>query len=158
MSETSTDFLKAMETMLAAALFIGVARGISVAMQGGLILDTILHAVVAPLEAVPAIFAAFLMVPIQTLLHFAVPSVSGQAVLTMPVMAPLADLLGLSRDAVVIAYQTGAGLSDMLIPTNGALLAMLLAAQVPFSQWLRFAVPGSLLVAMVGLIGIVLAG
>lgn len=158
LSETATDFLKAMETMLAAALFIGVARGISVAMQDGLILDTILHAVVAPLEAVPAFAAAFLMVPIQTVLHFAVPSVSGQAVLTMPVMAPLADLLGLSRDAVVIAFQTGAGLSDMLIPTNGALLAMLLAAQVPFSRWLRFAVPGSLLVALVGLIGIVLAG
>lgn len=158
LSETAADFLKAMETMLAAALFIGVARGISVAMQDGLILDTILHAVVAPLQAVPAFLAAFLMVPIQTVLHFAVPSVSGQAVLTMPVMAPLADLLGLSRDAVVIAYQTGAGLSDMLIPTNGALLAMLLAAQVPFSRWLRFAVPGSLLVALVGLIGIVLAG
>lgn len=158
LSETATDFLSAMETMLAAALFVGVARGISVAMHDGLILDTILHGLVSPLSAVPSVVAAFLMVPIHTVLHFAVPSVSGQAALTMPVMAPLADLLGLSRDAAVIAFQTGAGLSDMLIPTNGALLAMLLAARVPYATWLRFAVPGSLLVALVGLVGIVLAG
>ena len=158
LSETAADFLSAMETMLAAALFVGVARGISVAMHDGLILDTVLHGLVSPLSVVPPVVAAFLMVPIHTVLHFAVPSVSGQAALTMPVMAPLADLLGLSRDAAVIAYQTGAGLSDMLIPTNGALLAMLLAARVPYATWLRFAVPGSLLVALIGLIGIVLAG
>ena len=89
--------------------------------------------------------------------HVAVPSVSGQAVLTMPIMAPLADVLGFSRDAAVIAYQTGAGLMDMITPTNGALLAMLLGANVPFSRWLTFAVPGALLVSIVGLVGIVLA-
>jgi uncharacterized ion transporter superfamily protein YfcC len=82
-------------------------------------------------------------------------SVSGQAVLTMPIMAPLSDLLGISRDAAVIGYQTGAGLADMIVPTNGALLAMLLAAGVGYGRWLRFAVPGALLVAVVGAIGVV---
>ena len=77
--------------------------------------------------------------------------------LMMPIMAPLADLLGLSRDAAVIAYQTGAGLADMITPTNGALLAILFAAGVPFGRWLRFAVPGALLVSIVGFIGILLA-
>ena len=76
----------------------------------------------------------------------------------MPVVAPLADLLGFSRDASVIAFQTGAGLCDMLTPTNGALLAMILSAKITYGRWLRFALPGALLVAIVGLIGIVLAG
>ena len=71
-----------------------------------------------------------MMVPVHALLHIPVPSVSGQAVLTMPIMAPLSDLLGVSRDAAVIAYQTGAGLMDAITPTNGALLAMLLATRV----------------------------
>ena len=75
----------------------------------------------------------------------------------MPVMAPLCDLLAISRDAGVIAYQTGAGLMDMITPSNGALLAMLLAADVAYGCWIRFAVPGALLVSIVGLVGIALA-
>ena len=158
LSETSADLLKGMETMLSAALFVGVARGISVALADGQVLDTIVHGLAAPLASVPAALVGALMIPIHALIHVAVPSVSGQAVLTMPIMAPLGDLLGISRDAVVIAYQAGAGLMDMLTPTNGALLAMLLAAGVPYGRWLAFAVPGAVLVALVGLAGILLAG
>ncbi len=76
----------------------------------------------------------------------------------MPIMAPLADLVGVSRDAAVIAFQTGAGLMDMIVPTNGAILAILLGAQVSFSRWMRFAIPGALLVSMVGFVGIWLTG
>jgi uncharacterized ion transporter superfamily protein YfcC len=97
------------------------------------------------------------MVPVHVLLHVPVPSVNGQAVLTMPIMAPLSDLLGLSRDAAVIAHQTGAGLTDMITPTNGALLAMLLGAKVTWGRWLKFAIPGALLVALVGFAGIAAA-
>jgi uncharacterized ion transporter superfamily protein YfcC len=68
----------------------------------------------------------------------------------MPIMAPVADVLGLNRQVAVLAYQTGAGLMDMLTPTNGALLAMLLAADVPYGRWLRFALPGALIVSVVG--------
>lgn len=157
LSDTAAAFLKGMEGMLAAALFIGVARGISVALSDGQVLDTILYALASPLAHVPGYIAAVLMVPMHALLHVPVPSVSGQAVLTMPIMGPLADLLGFSRDAAVIAYQTGAGLMDMITPTNGALLAMLLAADVPYGRWIRFAVPGALLVSIVGLAGIALA-
>jgi uncharacterized ion transporter superfamily protein YfcC len=158
LSETAIDFLKAMEGMLSAALFVGVARGISVALSDGQVLDTIVHGLAAPLATVPGALAGALMIPMHALLHIPVPSVSGQAVLTMPIMAPLSDLLGLSRDAAVIAYQTGAGLMDMITPTNGALLAMLLAAGVSYGRWLRFAIPGALLVSLVGLAGILLAG
>jgi uncharacterized ion transporter superfamily protein YfcC len=158
LSDTAVAFLKAMEGMLAAGLFIGVARGISVALSDGQVLDTILHGLATPLASVPGVVGPLLMVPMQALLHVPVPSNSGQAVLTMPIMAPLCDLLGRSRDAAVIAYQTGAGLTDMITPSNGALLAMLLGAKVGYGRWLRFAVPGAILVSLVGLIGIFLAG
>ena len=157
LSRTATDFLKGMETVLAAALFVGVARAISVVLTDGQVIDTIISGLAAPLAQVPGIAAAMLMVPVHAIIHVPVSSVSGQAVLTMPIMAPLADLLGVSRDAAVIAYQTGAGLMELLTPTNGALLAVLLGARVDFGRWLRFAIPGVLLVSLVGFAGIVLA-
>ena len=157
LSDTAVGFLKGMEGVLAAALFVGVARAISVVLSDGHVLDTILHALATPLAQLPGLAAAMLMVPTHALLHVPVPSVSGQAVLTMPVMAPLCDLLQISRDAGVIAYQTGAGLMELITPTNGAMLAVLLAANVPYGRWIRFAVPGALLVSIVGLVGIALA-
>jgi uncharacterized ion transporter superfamily protein YfcC len=75
----------------------------------------------------------------------------------MPIMVPTADLLAIPRLAAVIAYQTGAVLMDVIAPTNGALLAMLLTAGVPYVRWLRFAVPGTLLVSVVGFAGLALA-
>jgi len=105
----------------------------------------------------PAAASALLMIPFQALIHIAVPSVSGQAVLTMPLFVPLADVLGLSRQVPVLAYQTGAGLMELGTPTNGALMAILLAAGVSFRQWLRFAVGGVILLTLIGLIGIALA-
>jgi uncharacterized ion transporter superfamily protein YfcC len=158
LSETAAAFLTGMERMLAAGLFVGVARAISVVLTDGRVIDTIVYALATPLAHAPRVAAAALMVPAQALLHIPVVSVSGQAVLTMPIMAPLSDLLGISRDAAVIAYQTGAGLMDMLTPTNGALLAMLLGAHVSFTRWLRFAIPGALLVALLGMAGAALAG
>ena len=156
-SETAVAFLDAMKSMLAASLFVGIARAISVVLADGHVMDTIIYGLATPLAHAPGIAAALLMVPAHALLHVAVPSVSGQAALTMPIMAPLADLLGISRDAAVIAYQTGAGLTDIVTPTSGALLAVLLGAQVSFGRWMRFVIPGVLLVALVGLAGLALA-
>jgi uncharacterized ion transporter superfamily protein YfcC len=158
LSDTAAAFLKAMEPMLAAGLYVGVARAISIALADGQVLDTILHGLAAPLVNLPGSLGAVLMIPVHVVLHIPVPSVSGQAVLTMPIMAPLCDLLGVSRDAAVIAYQTGAGLTDMVTPSNGALLAILAGAGVSYGRWLRFALPGALLVALVGIAGIILAG
>lgn len=157
LSGTAVAFLKGMETMLAASLFIGVARAISVVLTDGRVIDTIVNGLSVPLSHTSGPVAALLMIPVHALLHTVVPSVSGQAVLTMPIMAPLSDLIGISRDAAVIAYQTGAGMTDMIIPTSGSLLAMLLSSQVSFGRWVRFAIPGSLLVGIVGVVGIILA-
>jgi uncharacterized ion transporter superfamily protein YfcC len=158
LSSTAAAFLKGMEAMVGAALFVGVARAISLVFTDGRVIDTIVHGLATPLAYLPGLAAALMMIPVQAILHVPVPSVSGQAVLTMPIMAPLSDLLGISRDAAVIAYQTGAGLTDMITPTNGALLAMLLGARVSYGRWIRFALPGALLVAIVGVVGIALAG
>jgi len=154
---TFESFVGGMRDMLAAALLVGIARGISVALTDGMVIDTILHGLAAPLHGLPAAGAAVLMAPVQGIIHVAVPTVSGQAVLTMPIMAPLADLLGFSRDAAVLAYSVGAGLMDAVSPTNGAMLAMLLAARVDYTRWLRFAIPGLVLVAGIGLAGVVAA-
>ena len=158
LNSTAAALLRGMEAMVGAALFVGVARAISIVFTDGRVIDTIVYGLATPLADLPGLGAALLMIPVQALLHVPVPSVSGQAVLTMPIMAPLSDLLGISRDAAVIAYQTGAGLMDMLTPTNGALLAMLLSAKVGYGRWIRFALPGALLVAVVGVVGIALAG
>ncbi len=96
------------------------------------------------------------MVIVQALLHPLVPSVSGQAVLTLPVLVPLADLLHLSRQVVVLAYQYGAGLCELLIPTNGALMAILGAAKVRYEDWLRFCIPIYLGLLALGLLAVVL--
>jgi uncharacterized ion transporter superfamily protein YfcC len=97
------------------------------------------------------------MIPFHSIVHVAVPSVSGQAVLTMPILVPLSDLLGISRQVTVLAYQTGAGLTELLTPTNGGLMAVLLTAGVPFGRWIKFATVGVLLALVVGVAAIVVA-
>jgi uncharacterized ion transporter superfamily protein YfcC len=153
---TTVGFLRGMESMLAASLFVGVARAISVVLTEGRIIDTIVAGLVAPLDQIPSTAAALLMIPVQSLLHVVVTSNSGQAVLTMPIMGATADLLGFSRDAAVMAYQAGAPPMDVIIPTNGAFLAMLMKAGVPYGRWIRFAWPGVLITMLVGGVGVVL--
>ncbi len=154
---TVTTLLDGAATMLPAALLVGMARSISLVLADGQVIDTMLHAAAGPLSSVGPTVSAVLMVPAQALIHVPVPSVSGQAALTMPVFVPLSDIIGLSRQAVVLAYQTGAGLFELMTPTNGALLAVLLAAKVPLQRWLRFAVVGWLAVTAVGIAGILAA-
>jgi uncharacterized ion transporter superfamily protein YfcC len=156
-SKTVETYLEGMTSVLAAASMVGIARTISLVLDDGHVVDTILHALVTPLGQVPAFVSVLLMVPFQALLHVAVPSVSGQAVLTMPLFAPIADLLGFSREAVVFAYQTGAGLTEMVSPTNGALMAVLLASAVPLQRWLRFAAAGVAVLVAIGVVAAALA-
>jgi uncharacterized ion transporter superfamily protein YfcC len=150
LTRTVETYLDGMMSVLTAAIIVGVARSISLVLDDGRVVDTILHGLVTPLEHVPAFTAVLLMIPFHALLHVPVPSVSGQAVLTMPLFAPVADLLGFSREAVVITYQTGAGLGEIIWPTNGALMAVLLAAGVPLQRWLRFALVGVAVLVLIG--------
>lgn len=154
---SAEGYVRAMEPMLGAALFVGIARGISVVLTDGQVIDTIVHGLSRPLVGLPPMLAAACMVPVHMLLHVAVPSNSGHAALTMPIMAPLADLLRLPREVSVMAYLTGGPIMDILSPTSGPLLAMLLAARVSLARWLRFAIPGALLVVSIGVLGMALA-
>lgn len=152
---TVKTFLDGMRDMLPAATMVALARSISLVLADGQVIDTILHGLATPLAGVAGLTSALLMIPVQALIHLVVPSVSGQAALTMPLFAPLADLLGQSRQLAVLAYQTGAGLMELLSPTNGALMAILLAAGVPFGRWVRFAAGGVGLAALVGVAAMV---
>ncbi len=153
--DTAIAYVEGAQSLLPAALMIGVARSISLVLEDGRIVDTILQGLVAPLAHAPAAIGALLQIPVQALVHLAVPSVSGQAVLTMPLMAPLSDLLSVSREAAVLAYQTGAGVTELVWPTNGALMAILLAAGVPFRRWIHFVLGAVLLMTLVGITAII---
>ncbi len=139
--KTADGFVEGFQSMAYAAMLIGFARAIFVVASQGKIIDTIVSGLFAPISHLPVGIAAIGMMLVQLLIHFPVPSVSGQAVLTMPVLVPLSDLLGLSRQVTVLAYQYGGGLCDLLAPTNGGLMAILVAARVPYGKWLRFLAP-----------------
>ncbi|MCH8937104.1 MAG: YfcC family protein [Gemmatimonadetes bacterium] len=154
---TAEAFVKGFRSMAFAALLIGFARAIYVVLDQGVIIDTIVHGLFTPIANLPVALSAIGMMVVHTAVHIPVPSVSGHAVLTMPVLVPLSDLLGMSRQVTVLAYQYGAGLCDLLTPTNGALMAILATGGVRYEQWVKFAVPLYLLVAVVGMVGIVVA-
>jgi len=154
-SGTAEAFVAGFRSMAGAALLIGFARAIYVALDEGRILDTIVHGLFTPLAGLPVAVSAVGMALAQAVIHVPVPSVSGQAVLTIPILVPLADLLGLSRQVTVLSYQCGAGLTELITPTNGALMAILAAAGVPFDRWLRFALPLWGLLFGLGLAGVV---
>jgi uncharacterized ion transporter superfamily protein YfcC len=135
---TAEAFQRGFAGMAFAALLIGFARAILVVLEQGQIIDTIVAGLFTPLAKFPVTVAALAMLAAQSLIHFPVPSTSGQAMITLPILVPLSDLLGLSRQVTVLAYQYGAGLLNLLVPTNGALLAMIALAGVPFERWLRF--------------------
>lgn len=144
-------FVEGLKEMVVAALVVGFARAIVVVMNDAQILDTLIHAASSLLEGVGPHLAALGMLLFQTVLNFFIPSGSGQAAVTMPLMAPLADLQGLTRQTAVLAFQCGDGFSNMIIPTSGSLMAMLLMARVPYERWLRFVMPlmGQLLLVSV---------
>jgi len=142
------------KSVIGAAMLVGVARSISLVLEDGRVIDTILQSLASPLAGMPKVAAALLMVPVQSLIHIPVSSVSGQAVLTLPIMGPLADLLQFSRQASVMAFQTGAGLTELWTPTNGPLMAILLAAGVRWDRWVRFLLIPVAVLAAVGMAGI----
>jgi uncharacterized ion transporter superfamily protein YfcC len=151
---TADAFVEGFRSMAFAALLIGFARGIYVVLDEGRIVDTIVQGLFAPIAGLPTTLAALGMMAVHTLVHFPVPSTSGQAVLTLPLLVPLSDLIGLSRQVTVLAYQYGAGLCEIITPTNGALMAMLAAAGVRYEDWLRFSLPLFALLLALGALGI----
>ena len=152
---TTEAFADGLRSMTLAALLVGFARSIYVVLEEGKIVDTIVHGLFTPIAGLPTTLAALGMMVVQGVIHVPVPSTSSQAVLTLPLLVPLSDLIGLSRQVTVLAYQYGAGLCEMITPTNGALMAMLAAAGVRYEEWLKFVVP--LCAGLIVLAGVALA-
>ena len=138
---TSKAMVKGMEEMVVAALVVGFAHGIEVILHDGMILDSIIYYAASTLEQVPNAIGVQGMLGFQTLLNFFIPSGSGQAAVTMPIMAPLADLLQIHRSTAIFAFTCGDGFSNSIIPTSGFLMAMLALAKVPFNKWFKFMLP-----------------
>ena len=154
---TSHAFVDGFRSMAFAAMVVGVARAIFVVLDQGRVVDTIIHAMVTPLAQLPTSLFAVGMSVVQTLIAFPVPSSSGRAVLTLPILVPLSDLLGLSRQVTVLAYQYGPGIVGQFSPTDGPLMAILALAGVSYERWLRFCVPICAALFLMSLAAVVIA-
>lgn len=141
LGDATRAFVRGMEDMMVAALVVGFARGIQVVLTDGQILDTVIHSAAVTLAEAPRHVSVQGMLVFQAILNFLIPSGSGQAAVTMPLMAPLADVLGITRQTAVFAFQCGDGFANVVVPTSGLLMAMLNLAGVPFDRWVRFVLP-----------------
>lgn len=156
LNEAALAFAKGMEDMVVAALVVGFARGVQVVLDDAQVLDTIVFHAASGLEHFSSYMAATGMFVFQTGLNFFIPSGSGQAAVTMPIMAPLADVLGLSRQVAVFAFTCGDGLSNTIIPTSGILMGMLGLAGIPYDRWLRFMMPLFLRLSLLAIVFLVI--
>jgi uncharacterized ion transporter superfamily protein YfcC len=138
---TAVEFGKGAAELTTTALMIGVARAIQVVLDEAGVVDTIVHAISVPLQQLPGTLSAIGMFFVQSLANLFIPSGSGQAYVTMPIMAPLADLVGVSRQVAVLAFQFGDGLTNILVPTNAVLVGILAMAAIPYDRWVRFIFP-----------------
>jgi uncharacterized ion transporter superfamily protein YfcC len=154
---TSEAYGRGFRDMAFAAILVGVARAIFVVLDDGRIVDTIVHGMFTPIEDLPLALSGIGMMVAHAVIHVPVPSVSGHAVLTMPILAPLGDLLGMSRQIVILCYQYGAGIFDMIVPTSGALLAILAAGGVRYEEWMAFAFRQYLVLTGLGAVAVLIA-
>ena len=139
--ETSRTFIKGAADMTAAALIVGFARTIEVVLSGGQIIDTIINSIANVLTTFGAEAAAVGMLAVQTICNFFIPSGSGQAFVTMPIMSPLATLTGVPQQTAVLAYQFGDGFTNMIVPTSALVMGALALGKIPYGAWVRFVGP-----------------
>ena len=149
-SDIAKLFLEGMGDILSAAIVVGLAAGIVIVLQDGGVIDTILYGLSKSMSNLGAIASTEIMYGIQTLINIVIPSGSAKAAITMPIMAPFSDLIGISRQTTVMAFQFGDGFTNMLTPTSGVLIATLGVARIPWEKWVRFIWKFILLLIVVG--------
>ena len=135
------NFIDGARDLLGVALIIGIARGIVVVMDNGMITDTILNSAEQTVTGLSSVVFINVMFFLEILLSFLVPSTSGLAVLTMPIMAPLADFAGVGRDLVITAYQSASGLVNLITPTSAVVMGGLAIARIPYIRWIKWVAP-----------------
>ena len=117
---------------------VGFASGIIVLLQDGKVVDSILHSMQEGLDGTGRAGSLTAMYGIQALINFVIPSATAKAAITIPIMAPFSDMVGVSRQAMVLAFQFGDGFTNMLTPTSGVLIAALAMARIPYAKWVKW--------------------
>lgn len=140
-SQIADSFVEGFKNILLGALVVGVARGVAVVLNDGNIMDTITYAAGNIVAAMPSGVTATIMLVVQGLLNFMIPSGSGQALVTMPIMSGLADLSGVSRQTAVLAFLFGDGFSNIFYPTSGYFMAALAIVGIQWTKWVKFIWP-----------------
>ncbi|ETT86273.1 YfcC family protein [Viridibacillus sp. FSL R5-0477] len=140
-SSMAEAFIKGCEVLIMGALVVGIANAILIILREGLIMDTILYGLASAVDSLPPQLAALGMYIVQCLVNYIVPSGSGQAALTMPIMVPLSDLLGVTRQTAVLAFQFGDGISNIFTPTSGYFMAGLALGGISWIKWVKWIWP-----------------
>ncbi len=151
-NDITKHFLDGAKDITSAALIVGFAAGIIEILQDGLIMDTILHEVSNSITGFGHVASITVMYLFQSMLNLFIPSGSGQAALTMPIMAPLSDLIGIPKQASVMAFQFGDGFTNMITPTSGVLIGVLGVAKIPYDKWFKFILPFMIIIIIVALL------
>ena len=146
----SALFVEGIKDILSAAIVVGLAGGIIAILQDGKVIDTILHSMATSMDGLGKIASIGIMYAIQTVINVVIPSGSAKAALTMPIMAPFSDLIGISRQANVMAFQFGDGFTNMITPTSGVLIAVLGVAKVPYEKWVKWITPLMIILMILG--------
>lgn len=144
------EFLNGAKDIMSAALVVGFAAGIIIILEDGRIIDSILHSMESGLGESGQMASLSLMYGIQTMINFLIPSATAKAAITIPIMAPFSDLIDLSRQAMVMAFQFGDGFTNMITPTSGVLIAALGMAKIPYTKWVKWVWKFILLLIVVG--------
>ena len=146
----ATMFLDGVKDILSAAIIVGLAGGIIVVLEDGGIIDSILYGLSKSMGQFGDIASVGTMYVIQTIVNVVIPSGSAKAAITMPIMAPFSDLIGISRQATVVAFQFGDGFTNMITPTSGVLIAVLGVARIPYHKWVKWVWPLITILIIVG--------
>lgn len=146
------EFLAGAKDILSAALVVGFASGIIVILQDGKVVDSILHSMQEGLDGTGPFASLSAMYGIQAVINFMIPSATAKAAITIPIMAPFSDMVGVSRQAMVMAFQFGDGFTNMITPTSGVLVASLAMARIPYEKWAKWVWKGVLALLFVGLL------
>jgi uncharacterized ion transporter superfamily protein YfcC len=148
--ELANLFLDGVKDIMSAAVIVGLAGGIIVVLTDGGIIDSILYGLSKAMGNFGDIASVGVMYVIQTVINIVIPSGSAKAAITMPIMAPFSDLIGISRQATVMAFQFGDGFTNMITPTSGVLIAVLGIARIPYDKWVRWIWPLILSLVVLG--------
>ena len=157
-SEIAESFNSGFQKILLGALVVGFARGVAVVLEDGNIMDTIIFGAAQLAQMVPDSLTAVMMLVVQAGLNFLIPSGSGQAMVTMPIMSGLADLSGVSRQTAVLAFLMGDGFSNIFYPTSGYFMAVLAISGIRWEKWIRYIWPLIAIWYGLGAVAVVVAG